>query len=77
MSIKIIKPGRSDYEDQFHGACVHCGAEFICNKKDGKYVGRPAMRPQEGDYVSINCPVCGRGCVAYPVNDSKFDYLYE
>ena len=78
MSIKIIKRGRPDSEDRFHVVCKHCGTEFTAAKKDGKYVGRPALRPSEGDFININCPVCGRGCVGYPcVEEPKLNDLYE
>jgi len=68
MSITIVKQGRKDWEDKFFATCNQCGAEFLCNKNDGKYVP-PSMRPGEGDFVSINCPNCGRGCTAYPNGD--------
>jgi len=73
MSIKIIKPGRSDWEDRFLAICRHCGAEFLCNKNDGKYVGQYRDRPDEGDFVHVNCPNCGRGCVAYPYPETYDD----
>lgn len=66
MAVKIIKPGKKDWEEEFLGVCRKCGAEFLCNKQDGKYVASPAMRSNEGDFVHMNCPNCGRGCVAYP-----------
>ena len=73
MTIKILKPGRSDYEDKFLAICQQCGAEFLCGRKDGKYVGRPVIRPNEGGYVHVNCPNCGRGCVAYSA-EGDYDY---
>ena len=75
MSIRIIKRGRDN--DDFYAVCPNCGTEFICHPKDGKYIPRPALRPTEGGYVSVNCPVCGRGCTAYEVGDDRFSGLKD
>jgi hypothetical protein len=72
MSIRIIKPGKSNYQDKFYAVCNNCGAEFVCGKRDGKYVAPSVIMGQQTDgYVSVNCPSCGRGCTAFYTEDNS------
>jgi hypothetical protein len=70
MSIRIIKPGRSNWENTYHATCYTCDAEFMCGRKDGIYVSSDNL-------VRINCPNCQHECIAYPDNNKKLRDFYS
>ena len=58
MTIKIIKRGNIPGAAVHVLTCRNCKTEFQFSQSDAEMV----TDWRDGDYLKINCPVCGRTC---------------
>jgi phage FluMu protein Com len=65
MTVKVISPGKIQWQAIYEAQCYRCKCIFTCNESDGEYVPLMGTRPDDGDFVRIKCPNCKNECVAY------------
>lgn len=53
--MKILKMGERPEDKIHHGTCYRCHTEIEFSRSEGTITSDQ----REGDYVSVNCPVCG------------------
>ena len=63
--MKVIYNGLKEKEEMLYELhCIHCNSVFECNDKELGTINRD---DRDGDYYTINCPVCNK--MLY-INDS-------
>ena len=56
--MKVIYNGLKEKEEMLYELhCIHCDSVFECN---GKELGAINRDDRDGDYYTINCPVCNK-----------------
>lgn len=59
--MKIIKRGEVPGNEVYRLDCNHCHTEFEIKASEAKY----SSDQRDGDYLSIDCPVCKTMCTHY------------